>query len=92
MTTQRFDSDAFAPIDGCTLERYAAVCRALVRVPGGSIRQVDTALAEFGLTRDRWDRVRRGWSARIGSDPFVLSAFRRLYVGAVDADSRGPTT
>jgi len=92
LTTQRFDPDAFAPIDGCTLERYAVVCRALIRVPSGSARQMDAALAEFCLTVDRWADIRRAWSARIASDPFVLGAFRRLYVGTVDAESREATT
>ena len=53
MTTQRFDPDAFAPVDGYSLEMYAAVCRALVRVPAGSTRQVEAALAEHALTASR---------------------------------------
>jgi hypothetical protein len=82
LTTQRFDPDAFTPVDGYTLEMYAAICRALVRLPAGSTRQVDAALAEHALTADRWTAIRTGWAARIASDPFVRGAFRRLYVGA----------
>lgn len=83
MTTQHFDPDAFSPIDGYSLAQYAAVCRALVRLPGGSARQLESALADHGLTVDHWTRIRRGWSARIAGDPFVRAAFRRLYVGEV---------
>lgn len=82
MTTPRFDPDAFDPIDGFTLEMYAAICRALVRSPDGSARQFESALAEHGLTVDLWTRIRGGWTARIAGDPFVRGAFRRLFVGA----------
>ena len=83
MTTQRFDPDAFDPIEGYTLAMYAAVCRALVRLPGGSTRQLESALAEHGLTADLWTRIRRGWASRISGDPYVRGAFRRMYVGEV---------
>jgi hypothetical protein len=83
LTTQRFEPGAFDPIEGYTLDMYAAVCRALVRWPGGSTRQVESALAEHGLTVDLWTRIRAGWSARIAGDPFVRGAFRRMYVGDV---------
>lgn len=85
LTTQRFNPDAFDPIDGYTLEMYAAICRALVRSPGGSARQLESALGEHGLTVDLWTRLRAGWSARIAGDPFVRGAFRRLFVGTVPA-------
>lgn len=96
MTTQRFDPDAFDPIEGYTLDRYAAVCRALVRWPGGSVRQHETALAEHGLTVDQWTRIRGAWSARIAADPFVRGAFRRMYLGdattAPSIDSKGASS
>lgn len=81
MTTQRYDPDAFEPIEGYTLDMYAAICRALVRWPGGSARQTESALAEHGLTVDAWTRIRGAWSARIAGDPFVRGAFRRMYLG-----------
>ena len=81
LTTQRFDPDAFAPIDGYTLAMYAAVCRALVRHPGGSTRQLQAALADHGLSDGDWTRIQGGWSERIARDPFVRGAFRRLFVG-----------
>ena len=83
LTTQRFEPGAFDPIEGYTLAMYAEVCRALVRWPGSSTRQLETALAEHGLTADLWGRIRAGWSARIASDPFVRGAFRRMYSGEV---------
>ena len=89
MTTQRFEPDAFDPIEGYTLAMYAKICRALVRWPGSSTRQLESALAEHGLTVDLWGRIRAGWSARIAGDPFVRGAFRRLYSGEVLAS---PTT
>ena len=85
MTTQRFEPDAFDPIEGCSLAMYAEVCRALVRWPGSSTRQLESALAEHGLTVDLWGRIRTGWSARIAADPFVRGTFRRLYSGEVSA-------
>lgn len=85
MTTQRFDPDAFDPIEGYTLDMYAAVCRALVRWPGGSARLQATALEQHGLTVDQWTRIRGAWSARIAGDPFVRGAFRRMYLGEATA-------
>ena len=85
MTTQRFERDAFEPIEGYSLAMYAEVCRALVRWPGSSARQLESALAEHGLTPDLWGRIRAGWSARIAADPFVRGAFRRLYTGEASA-------
>ena len=81
MTTEQFDPQAFDPIDGYTLAMYAEVCRALVRLPGGSARQLESALADHGLTVELWTGIRRGWSDRIATDPFVRGAFRRLYAG-----------
>lgn len=81
LTTHHFNDDAFAPIDGCSLATYAAVCRALVRVPRGTPDQLEAALAAHGIAGAGWGRIRQGWSARIARDPFVRAAFRRLYVG-----------
>jgi hypothetical protein len=98
LTTPRFHPDAFDPIEGYTLAMYAEVCRALVRLPGGSARQLEAALADHSLVPERWARIRDGWSARIASDPFVRGAFRRMYVGEVVAapsrptDHRGPAS
>jgi hypothetical protein len=86
LTTQRYDSDAFDPIDGYTLERYAAVCRALVRVPGGSSRHLESALDDLALTTERWARIRAAWTERIARDPYVRAAFRELYVGRDQRD------
>jgi hypothetical protein len=91
LTTQHFEPDAFAPIEGYTLAMYAGVCRALVRLPGGSPRQLEAALAHHGLAIDQWTRIRGGWSARIAGDPFVRGAFRRMYVGEVPALPTQPT-
>jgi hypothetical protein len=87
LTTQRFEPEAFDPIEGYSLAMYAAVCRALVRWPSGSTGQLESALAEQGLTVDLWTRIRAGWSARIAGDPFVRGAFRRLYIGDVPITS-----
>lgn len=81
MTTSAFDTDAFDPIEGCSLDTYAAVCRALVRLPRGTANQLEIALEAHGLTEPGWERIRHGWSERIARDPFVRAAFRRLYVG-----------
>lgn len=81
MTTRPYDPDAFAAIDGVTLERYADVCRALVRQPGGTLRHLELTLRDFDLTVDAWERIRAAWTERIAGDPFVRGAFRRLYVG-----------
>lgn len=81
MTTSAFDTNAFDPIEGCSLDTYAAMCRALVRAPHGTTNQLEAALEAHGLAAPSWERIRHGWSERIARDPFVRAAFRRLYVG-----------
>ncbi len=80
LTTRRFDAEEFEPIEGCSLDTYAAVCRALVRAPGGAARRLDGVLADHSLPTTAWEAIRAGWSARIANDPSVRDAFRRLYL------------
>jgi hypothetical protein len=71
--------DPFAPVHGFDLAGYVAVCRALVRVAGGSPRRVDEVLAEQGLSRDAWDQISATWLVRIRGDGGVHAEFGRLY-------------
>ena len=92
MTTPQSDVKSFGLIDGCSLATYAAVCRALVRLPRGTAVQVESTLAAWGLSAEAWTVVRQGWSERIATDSAVRAAFRGLYVGdgliAPDEDLR----
>ena len=87
VTIQRYDADAFAPIEGYTLAMYAAVSRALLRLPSSSTRQLHAALGAHGLTPDRWTRIRSGWTARIAADPYVRGAFRRMFLAEATASA-----
>jgi hypothetical protein len=66
-------------LKGCTLERYARVCRALVRAaprtPGDRVAE----LARHGFDALAWDEVDRAWTARIRSDDAVRRAFHVAY-------------
>jgi hypothetical protein len=77
--TENEAADPFAPVDGFDLAAYVAVCRALVRVAGGSTRRVAEVLAQEGLSHDTWDRISATWSARIRADGDVHAEFGRLY-------------
>ena len=78
-STEDEAADAFAPVHGFDLASYVAVCRALVRVAGGSTRRIGEVLAGHGLSHDAWDLISATWSARIRTDAAVHAEFGRLY-------------
>jgi hypothetical protein len=82
--SERAAEDPFAPVDGLSLSDYVDVCRTLIRTGSDSERRIDEVLAGFGISPDRWPRIRAAWTERIRSDPGVRSAFQRLYAGPVD--------
>jgi hypothetical protein len=71
--------DPFEPITGCSLVRYAEVCRDLVRNGNGPPSGAVAVLAAHGLTAIEWAEIHRGWSARIRASEAVRVAFRELY-------------
>jgi len=71
-----------APIEGVTIEQYAAVCAAAAanQAPG-AFPQI---LAQHGMDQAKYDRVAAGWQARMRDDhTFALSTiYGRAFGGA----------
>ena len=89
MTRRRRPQVAVEPspiTERCTLERYARVCRALVRAAPRTQQDRTAELARHGFDDTSWDAVDRAWSARIRSDDAVRRAFHLAYAG--DGGSR----
>jgi hypothetical protein len=87
------DDDPFEPIEGCSLVRYAAISRELVRGHRGALTTADGILEVHRLTADSWSRIQQGWAARIRASDAVRAAFRELYARdqAVDGSWRSPS-
>jgi hypothetical protein len=66
---------------GCTLKRYARVCRALVRAAPRTPPERTAELARHGFDTPCWEAVDQAWSARIRSDDAVRRAFHIAYAG-----------
>lgn len=72
-------TDPSSPVRGLSLPGYVAVCQALIRTAGGSTRHTEEVLAAHGLTPERWEQVREGWSERIRRHPRIRAEFQRRY-------------
>ncbi len=91
MPRTRRPQDAVDPntvLAGCTLERYARVCRALVRAAPRTPPERVAELARHGFDTPRWAAVDQAWSARIRSDDVVRRAFHVAYAGVGGSGSR----
>jgi hypothetical protein len=81
--------DPLAPIEGITLTCYAAIRRALVRLPSGARNEADAFLEANGMSPGSWARVEHAWSERIRESRVVRAAFRELYARPIDGSARG---
>lgn len=69
----------FAPINGVTLEQYAALCKQLGAGAGDAAR-AHAAAAARGISNTDWDAASAGWGERMQSDRAVGTKFRDLYL------------
>ena len=79
--------DAFAPINGVSLEKYAELA-ALMTDTGGDFDRCATIAAEHGIAWTDWETAMAGWTERM-RDPSLMGkvalAFMPLYQAALDA-------
>ena len=73
-------SGALAPVEGVSLEKWAAINAAIVQGSG-----LDDLLKGNGIDRARWDRARGEWEARMSSD--TTFAVATVYGAAFQAAS-----
>lgn len=71
-----------APIEGVTIEQYAAVCAQAARNLSPS--DYEQMLAHYGMDRAKYDRVAAGWNARMRDDGThaLSSIYGRAFGGA----------
>jgi hypothetical protein len=70
--------EALVPVEGVTIERYAAIVRGIAAC--NSDASMLPAIANHqGVDIDTWPRVQQGWNARIRSNPAVARAFSDIY-------------
>jgi hypothetical protein len=69
----------FEPINGVTLEQYAALCKQL-GAGAADTTMAHSAAAAVGISAADWDAASAGWGARMQSDRAVGTKFRDLYL------------
>jgi hypothetical protein len=79
---QQAAGGGFAPVEGVTLEAWAATNAAII---GGA--NIDDLLKGAGIDRARWDRVSAEWNARMARD--TTFAVATVYGNAFQAASQG---
>src|ERR1700722_19617855 len=68
----------FEPIDGVSLEQFAAVGKAVAayNYDGTKLPQI---AASRGIPADAWERASRGWNDRLLANPAVAQRYNQLY-------------
>lgn len=69
------------PVNGVSLEQYAAVSRDL-GARGAPADQAPAVAAEHGIAAGDWHAAVAGWNQRMAAVPAVAVEFNRLYRGA----------
>jgi hypothetical protein len=81
-------SDAFAPVEGVSLEVYT---RAAVELHGLSPDEMNTAAEAHGIPKGRLQAVAEGWNKRMTEHPEVVQRYSALYQQAMrDAGIKAP--
>jgi hypothetical protein len=70
--------DALTPIEGVTLDCYAAIVRGIAAYNYDQSMLPGIA-AEHGIDVDAWNRVHEGWNGRIQMDAAVARRFSDIY-------------
>lgn len=69
----------FSPINGVTLEQYAALCKQL-GASAGDPAAAHTAAQGAGIGADDWDAAAAGWAERMKGGTAVGQKFNQLYM------------
>ncbi|MFT4050021.1 MAG: hypothetical protein QM648_09325 [Solirubrobacterales bacterium] len=70
----------FSPINGVTIEQYAAVCKQL-GASAGDPAAAHSAAQGAGISADDWDAAAAGWAERMKGGTAVGQKFNQLYMG-----------
>lgn len=69
----------FEPINGVTLEQYAALCKQL-GASAADTTAAHSAASAVGISAEDWDAASAGWGQRMQTNRVVGTKFRDLYV------------
>jgi len=75
--TTAFGPD-FEPIDGVSLEQFAAVSKAVAAF-GYDGSKLPQLAAERGISALSWENAAQGWNTRLRANPAVAQRFSQLY-------------
>jgi hypothetical protein len=67
----------FEPIDGVSLEQFAAVGKAVAAYNDGS--RLPEIAASKGIPAAAWESASRGWNDRLLANPAVAQRYNQLY-------------
>ena len=70
----------FEPIDGVTLDQFAAVSKASAGYNYDASRLPEIA-ASMGIPAYSWENAAQGWNVRLRANPAVAQRFSQLYRG-----------
>lgn len=70
----------FSPINGVTIEQYAAVCKQL-GANAADPAAAHAAAQSAGIGADDWDAAAAGWAERMKGGSAVGQKFNQLYMG-----------
>lgn len=70
----------FSPINGVTIEQYAAVCKQL-GASAADQAAANVAAQNAGIGPDDWDAASAGWAERMKGGTAVGQRFNQLYLG-----------
>ena len=68
----------FEPIDGVTLEQFAAVGKAVAAYNYDGTKLPGIA-ASMGIPGPAWESASRGWNERMMANPAVAQRYNQLY-------------
>jgi hypothetical protein len=72
-------AEDFEPINGVTLEQYAAICKQL-GANAADAAAAHAAAAALGIGAEDWDAASAGWGQRMQTNRVVGTKFRDLYI------------
>ena len=70
----------FSPINGVSIEQYAAVCKSLGPAAADPAKAHEAASAA-GIAAADWDTAAAGWATRMQGGTAVGQRFNQLYIG-----------
>ena len=73
------DGPLWAPIGGVSLEEYARITAAILKLGINGDAVAPFVSTHFALDPDTWHRARAGWVQRLSEHPALLVRYGQIY-------------